>query len=305
MWPRISEIRPYLQAILRWHTIEANYEKKRLAFCLILLLSPLVCLPKSLPISAHLVAAAQDKTTSLHLTGLKGRVTVRRDERAIPYIEAATEEDLYFAQGYVTASDRLWQMDLLRRTGRGELSEIFGRDALEEDKQYRAYGFTKLSESLLGQCSTAMQAALEAYARGVNAFIDSRDDKTMPLEFRLLKYKPRAWTSTDTIIIGKTFSVTLSSTWESDIMRAALAYLPADKRAALLPETSALDVVIVGSDGAKKKTAALPSPPVTCCAPPQKRALLPGFCPGCGSRGDLWKESGCIRKAAQRVTTGL
>lgn len=235
-------------------------KKERIVFCLILLLSPLVCLPKSLSISAHLVAAAQDKPTALRLAGLKGSVTVRRDERDIPYIEAATEEDLYFAQGYVTASDRLWQMDLLRRTGRGELSEIFGRAVLEEDKQYRAYGFTKLSESLLGQCSTAMQAALEAYARGVNAFIDSRDDKTMPLEFRLLKYKPRAWTPTDTIIIGKTFSVNLSSTWESDIMRAALAYLPADKRAALLPETSAFDVVIVGSDGAKKKTATLPSP---------------------------------------------
>jgi penicillin amidase len=236
-------------------------KRKRIVFCLILSLSLLACLPKVLSVPAQPVAAVENKTTELRLAGLKRSVTVRRDLRAIPYIEAATEPDLYFAQGYVTASDRLWQMDLLRRTGRGEMSEIFGRDALEGDKQFRAYGFTKLSESLLGQCSTAMRAALEAYARGVNAFIDSRDDKTMPLEFRILKYKPRAWTPADSIIIGKTFSVTLSTTWQSDIMRAALADLPVNKRDALLPETSPLDVVLIGSDAAKKKTAASPSPP--------------------------------------------
>ncbi|HEX5736594.1 MAG TPA: penicillin acylase family protein [Blastocatellia bacterium] len=195
------------------------------------------------------------------MAGLKRNVTVRRDERAITYIEAATEEDLYFAQGYATASDRLWQMDLLRRTGRGELSEIFGRGTLEEDKQYRTYGFTKLSETLLSECSPAMRAALEAYARGVNAFLDSRDDKTLPLEFRLLKYKPRAWSPADSIIIGKTFSVTLATTWQADVMRAALADLPVDRRDALLPEASSLDVLLVGSDGARKKTAAAPSPP--------------------------------------------
>jgi len=236
-------------------------KSERIISCLIISLSLLVCSLKPLYVSAQHVAVPQAKATEMRLAGLKSSVTVRRDERAIPYIEAANEEDLYFAQGYVTASDRLWQMDLLRRTGRGELSEIFGRDVLEEDKQYRAYGFTKLSDSLLGECSPAMRAALEAYARGVNAFIDSRDDKTIPLEFRLLKYKPRAWSPADSIIIGKTFSVTLSTTWQSDIMRAALADLPADRRDALLPETSPLDVPLVGSDGAKKKTAAAPSPP--------------------------------------------
>ena len=233
--------------------------RERIIFCLVVSLSLQVCLPESLNVSAEPVAFVQDKATELRLAGLKGSVTVRRDGRAIPYIEAANEEDLYFAQGYVTASDRLWQMDLLRRTGRGELSEIFGRDALEEDKQYRTFGFAKLSESMLGQCSAAMRAALEAYTRGVNAFIDSRDDKTLPVEFRLLKYKPRPWSPADSIIIGKTLSVTLTTTWQSDIMRAAMADLPADKRDALLPETSPLDVLLVGSDGARKKTVAAPS----------------------------------------------
>ena len=71
-------------------------------------------------------AAAQQTNRTVTIPGLHARVNVRRDERGIPYIEATNDEDLYFAQGYVTASDRLWQMDLMRRTGRGELAEILG-----------------------------------------------------------------------------------------------------------------------------------------------------------------------------------
>jgi len=69
---------------------------------------------------------AQQSSRTISISGLHGRVTVRRDERGIPYIEAANDEDLYLAQGYVTAADRLWQMDVMRRTARGELSEILG-----------------------------------------------------------------------------------------------------------------------------------------------------------------------------------
>lgn len=189
---------------------------------------------------------------TINLSGLKERVTVRRDERGIPYIEAANEIDLYFAQGYVTASDRLWQMDLLRRTARGELSEIFGSRALEEDKKHRIFGFAQLSEGMLPQLPVAERAALEAYARGVNAFIDSRDEKSMPPEFQILQYKPRAWTPADSLVIGKIFSETLSTSWQTDLMRAALADLPKEKRELLLTETSPLDVIVVGKDADEK-----------------------------------------------------
>src|SRR2546421_11334412 len=90
-------------------------------------------------------AKAQPGSQTLTIASLRDRVTVRRDERGIPYIEAANDQDLYFAQGYITASDRLWQMDLLRRTERGELSEVVGAGpnnfALEQDKQHRILGF--------------------------------------------------------------------------------------------------------------------------------------------------------------------
>ena len=182
------------------------------------------------------------------LPGLQARVTLRRDRRGIPYIEAQNEEDLYFAQGYVTASDRLWQMDLLRRTARGELSEIFGKITLEEDRRRRLYGFARLAEVAYAKASPETRRALEAYARGVNAFIAQLTEEQLPAEFRLLRYRPRAWQPTDSIVVGKIFAEVLSTTWQLDMMRASLLDVPADKRRQLMPTASPLDVIIVGSD---------------------------------------------------------
>ena len=195
---------------------------------------------------------AQQSTKSLSLSGLRGRVTVRRDERGIPYIEATNDDDLHFAQGYVTASDRLWQMDLLRRTARGELAEILGAGpnnvALEQDKQHRMLGFAQEAEAEVAQAAPRSRLLLEAYAAGVNAYINSLDAKSLPPEFQILQCRPRPWTPADSLLITKLFAEALSTTWRLDIMREALAGLPAEKRAALLPEFSPLDVLVVGKD---------------------------------------------------------
>jgi penicillin amidase len=203
----------------------------------------------------------QGRTTSLQLPGLRQRVTVRRDSYGVPYIAAENETDLYFAQGVVTAQDRLWQMDLLRRLSRGEVSEIFGRIALEEDKRRRRYGFAAQAEMQVKSMSVDLRSALEAYARGVNAFIASRDEQTLPVEFRVLKYRPRDWTPADTLVIGKLMAEDLSTSWRVDLIRAALADLPKEKREALLPVFSPIDVLVYGSDVVKrsKANAALPA----------------------------------------------
>ncbi|HVS81764.1 MAG TPA: penicillin acylase family protein [Pyrinomonadaceae bacterium] len=198
--------------------------------------------------------ASESKT--LHVAGLHDRVTVRRDERGIPYVEAANDEDLYFAQGYVMASDRLWQMDLMRRTARGELAEILGAAALDQDKQHRTLGFAQEVDFELAQASTQTRALLDAYARGVNAYIGALDAKSLPPEFQILQYKPRPWNPADSLLVAKLFAEALSTTWRLDIMRAALAGLPAEKRAALLPEFSPLDVLVVGKDTRKSNASA-------------------------------------------------
>src|SRR5690348_206654 len=112
-------------------------------------------------------AARAQITSPQPLTGIKANVTVRRDSRSIPYIRAASDEDLYFVQGYVTASDRLWQMDLMRRLVRGETAEIFGRATLDEDKRWRRYGFANVADESLQFLSPDLRSALDAYARGV------------------------------------------------------------------------------------------------------------------------------------------
>jgi penicillin amidase len=236
-------------------------KKRRVVFYQLLPLLVLAIAASNL-CSLHVhTAVTQVNTTTLRLAGLRGRVTVRRDERGIPYVEAANEADLYYAQGYITASDRLWQMDILRRTARGELSEIFGQATLEEDKNHRTYGFAPLSEAMLPHCSAAFRAALDAYARGVNAFIESRDAQTLPLEFRLLRYSPRPWQPSDSLIIGKLFAETLSTTWPADLMRASLTNLSQERRGMLLPEISPLDLLLVGSDRRALTKAVAKRPP--------------------------------------------
>lgn len=169
--------------------------------------------------------------------------TIRRDRRGIPFIEAPNEEFLYFAQGYATANDRLWQMDLLRRTARGELAEILGPNSLEVDKLHRIYGFTRVAEKLLKRASAQTRQVLESYARGVNAFIATCDPKALPLEFQVLKYQPRYWTAVDSLALGKLFAEKLSFTVDADILRALMSDLPRQKFDSLLPVTSALDLI--------------------------------------------------------------
>lgn len=191
---------------------------------------------------------AQAPTRELSVSGLKENVTVRKDARGIPYIEARSDADLYFAQGYMTASDRLWQMDLYRRVARGQTAELFGKLTLEEDKRWRRFGFSQIVEETLKNLRAETRAALENYARGVNAYIATLDEKSLPVEFQILKYKPTAWLATDSLIVGEIINDGLSTTWQSDILRASFGDLPREKYTQLFMEKTPLDVLVVGQD---------------------------------------------------------
>ena len=206
-----------------------------------------------------LLAAAMlfAQQTTKEISGLKDSVTVRRDGRAIPYIEAQNEADIYFVQGYITASDRLWQMDLMRRLARGETAEIFGKAAVEEDKRWRRFGFARIAQESLNYLPSDLRSALDNYAAGVNAYIASLDDSTLPIEFKILQYKPRQWTPADSLVIGKILADALSSTWRQDILKASLQSLPKEKFDDIARIDTAYDVLMFGKDGAKaeKKSA--------------------------------------------------
>ncbi len=138
---------------------------------------------------------------SVAVPGISSKVRVVRDRRGVPTIEASTFEDLFFAQGYVTAQDRLWQMDILRRAAAGELSEVIGEATVKMDREQRILGLRVAAEAAEKNISARDRVYFDAYARGVNAFIESHRDR-LSLEFRLLKYTPRPWTVTDSVLVG-------------------------------------------------------------------------------------------------------
>lgn len=205
-----------------------------------------VCVLTSLPVNQLAQSTSEPRT--VQIKGIKDRITIRRDDRGIPYIEAQNDEDLYFGQGYATAADRLSQMDLARRTARGELAEVFGNIVLDQDKLHRTYGFIQAADAEYANATPKSKALLEAYARGVNAYASSLEAKSRPPEFQLLNYDFRPWTPQDSFAVIKLFFEALSDTWRLDLMRQGLASLPAEKRAALMPVISPIDVLVVGKD---------------------------------------------------------
>jgi len=137
----------------------------------------------------------------LQISGLSAAVTVTRDSHGVPDIEASSLEDLFFAQGYVTAQDRLWQMDVMRRYGAGELSEILGEDRLKIDREQRILGLRAAARRSLQMAGPRDHAFLEAYARGVNAYIGTHGHR-LPIEFRILGYAPKPWLAEDSVVIA-------------------------------------------------------------------------------------------------------
>jgi penicillin G amidase len=138
---------------------------------------------------------------SLKVPSLSARVTVMRDEHGVPMIDATSFHDLFFAQGFVTAQDRLWQMDMMRRFAAGELSEILGDEFLPHDREQRILGLRVAARKALEVASAQNRDHFEAYARGVNAYIETHRDR-LPIEFRILKYSPRPWTPEDSTLIA-------------------------------------------------------------------------------------------------------
>lgn len=187
---------------------------------------------------------------TISLRGLQKEVTVERDNWGVPHIRASSLEDAVEAQGYVMAQDRLWQLDLMRRASRGQLAEIVGPLALKSDKQYRTFGFSRAAERDFAAMDKDSRALLEAYARGVNLFIEQHQ-KSLPLEFSLLKYKPQPWQPSDSLVITGYFYQTLTDTWERELNRAKVQErVGADRSKDLFSADAPVDHFVVGDPNA-------------------------------------------------------
>jgi penicillin amidase len=201
-----------------------------------------------------------ETTGTLRLHGLERRVEVLRDAVGVPHIFAQSFDDAVFVQGYVTAQDRLWQMDLLRRLGYGELSEIFGPRTLESDREQRVLGFKRLVAQQEPNLPAEELHCLQRYAAGVNAFISTHRGR-LPIEFELLRYQPSPWSPRDTLVLSLWMGKLLSTSWETDLMREMI-YKRVDRSIAdrLLVEFSPNDLLVVGSDGSTSLQQAVPTP---------------------------------------------
>jgi penicillin G amidase len=189
---------------------------------------------------------------TVSVSGLHAEVTVNRDGWGIPHIRASSTEDMVEAQGYVMAQDRLWQMDLLRRVSRGQLSEILGPAVVSVDKEFRTLGFTRAAERDAAALTGEQRLLLDAYARGVNKFIEQHQNH-LPLEFSLLKYKPQPWTPADSFAITAYMYQTLTDTWEDEINRAKVtAHVGEDRAKDLFSPDAAMDHFVVDDPNDKK-----------------------------------------------------
>ncbi len=153
------------------------------------------------------------------VAGLSSDARVLRDKHGVPHIFANTFNDAYAALGYVHASDRLFQMEMMRRAGAGRLSEILGRDLINYDRKMRALGFATRIEAYYKSLSQDARDALDAYARGVNAVLEK---KNYPAEFALLKMTPAPWQPWDGLIWAKMMAWQLSGNWEDEVLREQL-----------------------------------------------------------------------------------
>jgi penicillin G amidase len=155
------------------------------------------------------------------LPGLAAPVTIQRDTHGVPHIRATSLDDLLFAQGFVTAQDRLWQMDSLRRHASGNLAEILGPSLLPHDRLQRTLQLRNSADRALTTLPPDQLHQLERYAAGVNASI-AIQRAHLPLEFRLLRYEPAPWTPRDTLLIGLVMFQDLTTSFTSELSREAL-----------------------------------------------------------------------------------
>lgn len=231
------------------------------------------------------------------LPDLDGPVTITRDTEGIPHIGARTTHDLFMAQGYVHAQDRFWQMDTWRHIGAGRVSEMFGADQVDSDAFLRTLGFARLAEQEYQSAPAELQAGLDAYAAGVNAYLDERPGgSALSLEYSVLGlqnggYSPEPWKPTDTLTWAHVMAWDLRSNMDEEIDRSILSGIVGRDRTEQLypPYPSDHPIIVPQGVGAQSATLTPLTPEATTALEGVKdnlaaiEALLGGPIDGIGS----------------------
>jgi penicillin amidase len=183
----------------------------------------------------YLRSAEPDYSRDRAVSGLAGAVEIWRDSVGVPHIWASSAEDLFFAQGYVHAQDRLWQMELLRRVAEGRLAEVMGAELLDTDRFLRTVGLGRAARAAAATLDPEHRIWLESYAAGVNAWLDGRRG-ALPPEFLALRIRPARWEVEHSLMLEKIMAWDLAAYQRGlDLARAGRRLAP-ERAAYLAPD---------------------------------------------------------------------
>lgn len=223
------------------------------------------------------------KSGRLRLAGLEAPAEILRDDVGVPHVFAASARDAYFCLGYLHAQDRLWQMEMQRCTGRGRMGEVLGRRVLPLDRFMRTLGLAAAADRAWERLAPGARTAAEAYAAGVNAWLESRPAWRLAPELALLRHRPERWTGADVVLFGKLLAWGLGGSYVTELLRHDLiATLGAERAAELMPDPPHRPVA------AEAAVAAPPTEPLG--AGPSGLPDLDATGEGAGS--NLWAVSG-------------
>jgi penicillin amidase len=189
----------------------------------------------------------EDFSADLRFNQLSGKVSVYFDERLVPHIFAEQENDAYFVQGYLHAKFRLWQMELQTHAAAGRVSEIVGDAGLSFDREFRRLGMVYAAENSLKQMEAdeAIKKECDAYTAGVNSYIESLTESKLPIEYKLLGYKPEKWSNFKSALFLKYMSFDLAAAENDMEMTNAKAWFnPGDFRLLFPSIEDSLDPII-------------------------------------------------------------
>ena len=223
------------------------------------------------------------------IPGLKAPVTVRVDSNRIPHIFAQNDEDLYAAQGFMVASDRLFQMEFLVRAASGRLSEVMGKRTAELDIMFQRLGMADAAVEALQEMERddLTETAIKAYSRGVNAYIATLKKRDYPFEYKLLEHQPLEWSPLNTALIQKIMAYNLSF-WPQDLLLSrSRSRISEQDFLELFPVDTDVDEPIIPKDTKWKFVSSAPTPPPTEFQA-STNAILPVPTPNPGNGSNNW-----------------
>ncbi|MGV3610700.1 MAG: penicillin acylase family protein [Fluviicola sp.] len=196
------------------------------------------------PYTGFVQSEENKEAEDIKISGATNTISIYYDERKVPHIFAENDHDMYLAQGYVTAKDRLWQMDFMSYASAGRLSEILGTGYLNYDRLQRRVGMLSSAKNALKaiEANPETKRALDAYTEGVNAHMYSLSYEEYPLEYKLMGYKPEPWTNLKSVLIMKYVSAMLTGYEEDIAMAHMLKALGQTEFQKLYPEFASIDL---------------------------------------------------------------